>query len=195
MQYSRRGFLKIGTGGAVAMVFGGLGVSLSPAMSYAQDIKLKWTKLSTSVCCYCAVGCGLLVSTGLEGHPGGAGKVVNVEGNPDHPVNEGSLCAKGASTFQLAVNSARPPKPLYRAPGASQWKEVEWGWALEEIAKRVKKTRDATFTEKNAAGQTVNRTEAIASLGSAALDNEECWALQAMQRALGLVYIEHQARL
>ncbi len=115
--------------------------------------------------------------------------------HPDHPINEGSLCAKGASTFQLASNKDRPKKPLYRAPGATEWKEVEWSWALPEIAKRVKATRDATFTRKNAAGQAVNRTEAIVSLGSAALDNEECWALQAMQRALGLVHIEHQARL
>ena len=177
------------------MAFGGLGISLTPVAAAAQDAKLKWTRQTTSVCCYCAVGCGLLVSTSAEGHPDGPGKAINVEGNPDHPINEGSLCAKGASTFQLASNKDRPQKPLYRAPGATEWKEVEWSWALPEIARRVKATRDATFTEKNAAGQVVNRTEAIASLGSAALDNEECWALQAMQRALGLVYIEHQARL
>ena len=191
MQFSRRGFLKLGAGATASVAFGGLGISLTPVAAAAQDAKLKWTRQTTSVCCYCAVGCGLLVSTSAEGHPDGPGKAINVEGNPDHPINEGSLCAKGASTFQLASNKDRPQKPLYRAPGATEWKEVEWSWALPEIAKRVK----ATFTEKNAAGQVVNRTEAIASLGSAALDNEECWALQAMQRALGLVYIEHQARL
>ena len=152
MQFSRRGFLKLGAGATASVAFGGLGISLTPVAAAAQDAKLKW-------------------------------------------INEGSLCAKGASTFQLASNKDRPQKPLYRAPGATKWKEVEWSWALPEIARRVKATRDATFTEKNAAGQVVNRTEAIASLGSAALDNEECWALQAMQRALGLVYIEHQARL
>ena len=195
MQFSRRGFIKLGAGATAALAFSGLGVSLTPVTAAAQDAKLKWTKQTTSVCCYCAVGCGLLVSTSAEGHPDGPGKAINVEGNPDHPINEGSLCAKGASTFQLASNKDRPKKPLYRAPGATEWKEVEWSWALPEIAKRVKATRDATFTEKNAAGQVVNRTEAIASLGSAALDNEDCWALQAMQRALGLVYIEHQARL
>ena len=195
MQFSRRGFLKLGAGATASVAFGGLGISLTPVAAAAQDAKLKWTRQTTSVCCYCAVGCGLLVSTSAEGHPDGPGKAINVEGNPDHPINEGSLCAKGASTFQLASNKDRPQKPLYRAPGATEWKEVEWSWALPEIAKRVRATRDATFTEKNAAGQVVNRTEAIASLGSAALDNEECWALQAMQRALGLVYIEHQARL
>lgn len=195
MDISRRGFIKLGAGAAAVTAFSGLGISLTPISARAAEAKLQWTKQTTSVCCYCAVGCGLLVSTSADGHPKGPGKIINVEGNPDHPISEGSLCAKGASTFQLADNALRPAKPLYRAPGAAEWKEVEWSWALPEIAKRIKATRDASFTEKNSAGQTVNRTETIASLGSAALDNEECWALQAMQRALGLVYIEHQARL
>ena len=130
MQFSRRGFLKLGTGATASVAFGGLGISLTPVAAAAQDAKLKWTRQTTSVCCYCAVGCGLLVSTSAEGHPDGPGKAINVEGNPDHPINEGSLCAKGASTFQLASNKDRPQKPLYRAPGATDWKEVEWSWAL-----------------------------------------------------------------
>jgi len=121
--------------------------------------------------------------------------VVNVEGDPDHPINEGTLCPKGASLYQMANNEKRLRKPLYRAPGATELKEVEWDWAATEIAKRIKKTRDATFAEKNAAGQIVNRTTAVASVGSAALDNEECWLYQAMLRSLGVVYIEHQARI
>ena len=195
MDVTRRGFIKLSAGATLCTAFGGLGFSLAPAAAHAAEAKLQWTKQTTSVCCYCAVGCGLIVNTSEAQHPGGAGRAVNVEGNPDHPINEGSLCAKGASTMQLADNPDRPKKPLYRAPGADKWQEVEWDWALEQIAQRVKATRDASFAEKNAAGQVVNRTEAIASLGSAALDNEECWALQAMQRSLGLVYIEHQARL
>ena len=195
MQFSRRGFIKLGAGATAALAFSGLGVSLTPVTAAAQDAKLKWTKQTTSVCCYCAVGCGLLVSTSAEGHPDGPGKAINVEGNPDHPINEGSLCAKGASTFHLASNKDRPKKPLYRAPGATEWKEVEWEWAMEEIAKRVKESRDKSFTEKNDKGQLVNRTEAMASFGSAAMDNEECWAYQSILRSLGLVYIEHQARL
>ena len=123
------------------------------------------------------------------------GRAINVEGDPDHPINEGSLCPKGASTWQLTVNDQRPKKPLYRAPHATEWKEVEWEWAMEEIAKRVKESRDKSFTEKNDKGQLVNRTEAMASFGSAAMDNEECWAYQSILRSLGLVYIEHQARL
>ena len=195
MSITRRGFLKLGIGATLAGAVSGLGFSLKDAVAKASEFKLKWTKQTTSVCCYCAVGCGLIVSTSTSENPLGAGRAVNVEGDPDHPINEGSLCPKGASIWQLTANDQRPKKPLYRAPKASEWKEVEWDWALSEIAKRVKASRDASFAERNAAGQIVNRTEAIASFGSAALDNEECWAYQAILRSLGLVFIEHQARL
>ena len=123
------------------------------------------------------------------------GKVINVEGDPEHPINRGTLCSKGAALTQIAHNATRVTKPMYRAPGSDRWKEVEWEWALDEIAERIKKTRDATFTEQNAKGQTVNRCNGIAHVGSAALDNEECYILQKWLRSLGLVYIEHQARI
>jgi formate dehydrogenase major subunit len=139
------------------------------------------------------------------------GKVVNVEGDPDSPINEGSLCPKGASLFQMANNETRLTKPLYRAPGALEWKEVEWEWALDEIARKVKDTRDKTFKsmakstvkEKKPDGTevdvekdfVVNRTEGIAHVGSAAMDNEECYLMQKLVRSWGLVYIEHQARI
>ena len=136
MQFSRRGFIKLGAGATAALAFSGLGVSLTPVTAAAQDAKLKWTKQTTSVCCYCAVGCGLLVSTSAEGHPDGPGKAINVEGNPDHPINEGSLCAKGASTFQLASNKDRPKKPLYRAPGAMERSGMELGSAGDRQARQ-----------------------------------------------------------
>jgi len=196
MEESRRSFLKAGAGAIVASAFGGLGFSLAPVRAYAETSKLQWTKQTTTICCYCAVGCGLIVSTGDKARdPKANGRAVNVEGDPDHPINEGGLCAKGASLWQISENDQRPKKPLYRAPNSTEWKEVSWDWALDEIAARIKKTRDASFMQKNAAGEVVNRTEAMASFGSAALDNEECWALQSMMRSLGLVYIEHQARL
>ncbi len=193
MTVTRRGFLKCGIGAALAGAVSGLGFSLRNAVAKAAEFKLKWTKQTSSVCCYCAVGCGLIVST--EDAPGSAHRAVNVEGDPDHPINEGSLCAKGASMWQLTVNKARPPKPLYRKPHATEWQEVEWDFALNRIARLVKDTRDATFQQKNAKGEMVNRTEAMASFGSAAFDNEECWAYQAFVRSLGLVMVEHQARL
>ena len=191
MNVNRRDFLKItGTSAAGAAILG-LGLNLKPIQSHAQSLKINHCKETTSICCYCAVGCGLICSTGRAG----AGKIINIEGDPDHPVNEGALCAKGAGLSQLANNDSRITAPMYRSPYSNRWRKVSWEWALSNIAKRVKKSRDASFEHKNNKGQVVNRTMGIASVGSAALDNEECWLIQALMRSLGLVYIEHQARI
>lgn len=185
MDVSRRGFLKIS--GAVLSA-SGLGVSLKPVSAYAQPLKIKYARETTTICPYCSVGCSIIVSTRN-------GKVVNTEGDPDSPINQGSLCSKGGSIYQMAVNKNRLTKPLYRAPYATEWKEVDWEWALDRIAAQIKKSRDASFQVRNGRGQIVNRTEGIASVGSAAMDNEECFLYQKFLRALGLVYIEHQARI
>ncbi len=185
MDVSRRGFLKIS--GAVLSA-SGLGVSLKPVSAYAQPLKIKYARETTTICPYCSVGCSIIVSTRN-------GKVVNTEGDPDSPINQGSLCSKGGSIYQMAVNKNRLTKPLYRAPYAAEWKEVDWEWALDRIAAQIKKSRDASFQVRNGRGQIVNRTEGIASVGSAAMDNEECFLYQKFLRALGLVYIEHQARI
>jgi len=193
MHTNRRNFLKLSATAAVATAFGGLGIGCSPKsqmVDRAAALDPKWSKQTTTICCYCAVGCGLVVNTSLK-----TMKAINVEGDPDHPVNEGALCAKGASIWQLAENDRRPDSVLYRAPYSKKFEKISLHKALGMIAERVKKTRDKNWTEKNAKGQVVNRTDAIASLGSAALDNEECWAYQTMLRSLGLVYIEHQARI
>jgi formate dehydrogenase major subunit len=191
MQITRRDFMKISGAAVGGLALGGLGFNLSPVKAYAQTLRIRWAKETTTICPYCAVGCGIIVHTARDG----SGKVLNTEGDPDHPINQGTLCAKGAALYQLIVNEDRITKPLYRAPYSDKWKEVSWDVALTEIAKRVKRSRDASFTKRNAQGQLVNRTNGIAHVGSAALDNEECWPLQAMMRALGLVYIEHQARI
>ena len=191
MNFTRRGFLKITGASAAGVAALGLGLDLKPIKSYAQTLKIRFAKETTSICCYCAVGCGVIVHTGKAG----AGKIINIEGDPDHPINEGALCSKGAALSQLANNESRLKTPLYRKPYSSEWMEISWDQAYWMIAKRVKKSRDASFIRKNAKGQVVNRTNGIAEVGSAALDNEECWLIQAMMRALGLVYIEHQARI
>jgi formate dehydrogenase major subunit len=191
MNVSRREFIQITGATAAGLAVSGLGLDLKPVKSHAQMLKTKYAKETTTICCYCAVGCGAIVHTGKSG----AGKIINIEGDPDHPINEGSLCAKGAALSQLVNNENRITTPLYRKPYSNQWMEVSWEQALLMIAKRIKKSRDASFTHKNAKGQVVNRTNGIAEVGSAALDNEECWAIQAMMRALGLVYVEHQARI
>jgi formate dehydrogenase major subunit len=146
-----------------------------------------------TICPFCAVGCGAIVAAQ-------DGRVLNVEGDPDHPINLGSLCSKGMALAQLNTlngepNPRRLQKVKYRAPGASEWEEKPWDWALDQMARRIKDTRDANFIETDAEGRTVNRLEAIASLGGAALDNEECSLIVKAMRALGLVFIEHQARI
>ncbi len=185
MEITRRDFLKISGSTALA---GPMGALASPGRVRAQPSKLVYTKETTTICPYCAVGCGIIVQTR-------DGRVVNTEGDPDHPINEGALCPKGGSLSQISDNPGRLTKPLYRAPFVREWKEVSWDWAFDKIAENIKKTRDASFMLKNAKGETVNRTDAIASVGSAALDNEECYLYQKFLRGLGLVYIEHQARI
>jgi len=194
MTVTRREFLVISGVVGAGLALSSLGVDVGPVKAYAADLKIdkmKTAKQTTTICPYCAVGCGIICSTDVK-----AKKIINTEGDPDHPINEGALCAKGAALFQTTDNNPnRSKKVLYRAPNSDKWQEKSWDWAINEIAKKVKATRDANFIEKNEKGETVNRVEAIAHVGSAALDNEELWPLQAMMRSLGLVYIEHQARI
>ncbi len=190
MGITRRDFLKWTGGATLAGAAMGLGLDLRPLRSYAAGLPIKEAKQTYTICPYCAVGCGQIVFTDKA-----TGKIINTEGDPDHPINEGALCAKGAALYQLAVNPARVTSVLYRAPYSDKWETRSWDWALDRIAANVKRDRDAAFVTKNAKGVTVNRTEAIAHVGSAALDNEECWILQTIMRGLGLVYIEHQARI
>jgi formate dehydrogenase major subunit len=203
MDVSRRDFLKLSGGTAVA---GAIGAGISPqdASAAEKELRIKGAKETKTVCPYCSVGCGILAYTK-------DGKLIDAEGDPDHPISEGTLCSKGASLYQVVNNPTRLTKPMYRAAGAADWKEVEWSWALDEIARKIKDTRDRTFKvkskskvkEKMPDGReqevekefVVNRTDAIAHVGSAALDNEECYMLQKLLRSWGLVYIEHQARI
>jgi formate dehydrogenase major subunit len=191
MKLNRRDFMKISGVTAAGIAVSGLGFDLKPVKAHASLLKTQYAKETTTICCYCAVGCGAIVHTSQRGD----GRVINIEGDPDHVINKGSLCSKGSSLKQLAENDRRLTDPMYRAPFSDKWEKVSWDWALSTIAERVKKTRDNSFEKINAAKQVVNRTTQIASIGSAAMDNEECWIYQALMRSLGLVYIEHQARI
>jgi len=135
MTVSRRDFMKI-SGSTVLL--GSLGIEMNPAEAHAKELRTKDAKETKTICPFCSVGCGIIAYSK-------DGKVVNTEGDPDHPINEGTLCSKGASLYQIVNNPLRLTKPKYRARGATEWKEVEWDWALDEIAKRVKNTRDRTF--------------------------------------------------
>lgn len=204
---SRRDFLKflgLGTAGTALLE----GASAIPALaSTAEDklptfdlgpLKIKKAKETASVCAFCGCGCGLIVYS--EGD-----KIIHIEGDPDNPNNEGSMCCKGialgdANTIvdkkhKRVLNNQRITEVLYRAPGSNKWEKKDWDWALTEIAKRVKKTRDETFEEKDENGVTVNRTQAICHIGSASCDNEENYLFQKMQRAIGVINIDHHARL
>jgi formate dehydrogenase major subunit len=189
MAITRRQFLKWSGSCGIAAAALGLGIDLRPVRCYAEELEILKARETTTICPYCAVGCGIIVHTKKNG------RLLNTEGDPDHPINEGALCAKGSALYQMTENKSRIDRVRYRAPGSDDWEEVEWDWAIDKIARNVKASRDASFVEKNDKGQTVNRTTAIAHVGSAALDNEECWLLQAVMRSMGLVYIEHQARI
>jgi formate dehydrogenase major subunit len=186
MDQTRRDFLKLtGVGAAATML------PLDAAARSTEKLDLPAHKAvgrTTTICPYCAVGCGMLV--GVED-----GRVVNIEGDPEHPINQGALCSKGSTLSQLVNSPRRITKPAYRAPGADSWQEVEWDWALDQIAQRIKRDRDAGWIERDEQGRVVRRTERLASVGSAALDNEECSLLIKALRSMGLVYVEHQARI
>ncbi len=191
MNVTRRKFIQISGATATGLAVASLGFNLKPAKAHASMLKTKYARETTTICCYCAVGCGAIVHTSRKGD----GRVMNIEGDPDHVINRGALCSKGSALSQLTENKNRLTEPMYRAPYSKEWEKVSWDWALDQIAERTKKTRDADFTKTNSKGQVVNRTTTIASVGSAAIDNEECWIYQGLLRALGLVYIEHQARI
>ena len=191
MELSRREFLKLSGAGASGMaVLGLMKPQIGRAGALPTEIPLhKKIGETTTICPYCGVGCGFVVASEN-------GVLVNIEGDPEHPINQGGACAKGGAQFQLSAhNPRRLGRPRYRAPGASEWEEKPWDWAIGEIAQRIKNTRDSNWVEKDKDGYTVNRTEGIASLGGASLDNEECYLISKLMRALGLVYLEHQARI
>ena len=205
MELSRRSFFKAGAAGALASSLAYELTSQSTALAQdvdPADFKLVGTKESTNICCYCAGGCGSLLSTRN-------GELVNLEGDPDHPINEGGLCPKGATMAQLRnvvdpetreviKNPVRTTKPMVRRPGATEWEEISWEDAITEIARKVKDTRDAGFVEKETVdGEelVVNRCESIASLGGSQENSEEEYLILKMMRQLGIVAIDNQARV
>jgi len=188
MEVGRRQALKVlATGGASAA----LGTLLPVLPSRAAEMRLAGAKEFTTVCNFCSCGCGMV------GHVID-GKLVNLEGDPDHVVNEGALCAKGAAALATHDSKQRLTTPKYRAPGSDHWEDITWDEALDKLAKKIKATRDATWvaTEKDGDKEyPVNRTDAIALLGGAQNTNEECYLWNKLGRLLGTNFVEHQARL
>ena len=154
----------------------------------AKTSRLRGATVTDGVCPYCAVGCGQLIYTK-------GGKIIDIEGNPESPINRGTLCPKGAATFQLVTGSHRLHHVLYRRPFGTGWESIPLAQAMEMVAQRVKSTREATWEEKDAQGRGVQRTLGIAHLGGATLDNEENYLLKKLYTALGVVQVENQARI
>ena len=190
MELSRRDFLKL-SGTATAgglLIYKALDVGAVSADSPMTLDLHKPIGEGYTICPYDGSGCGFLVASE-------DGKVVNIEGDPEHPINRGAGCAKGSSIRQIAAdNPRRLTTPKYRRPGGADWEDISWDEALGKIAQNIKTTRDANWIAADD-GYIANRTEAIANLGGAALDNEECYLLSKMMRGLGVVYLEHQARI
>jgi formate dehydrogenase major subunit len=191
MEISRRDLLRLSVAGGAGTALGGLiasGVDLAPVTLQAQQLRIKDAKVTPSVCPFCSVGCATLVHT-VDG------QIVNIEGDPRSPHNEGTLCPKGAATFQLHINPNRPTKVLHRAPGATDWEVWDLNRAMDRVAELVKKTRDETFVERLSNGKLVNATTSIFSLGGATLDIEWNHIQQKLMRGLGIIAIENQARI
>jgi formate dehydrogenase major subunit len=188
MGISRRTFLKGLGGGLTALSLSEVIFSRQGWAGFVHPAKTEGATKTTSICPFCGVGCGLVAYTAN-------GKLVAVEGDPEHPINQGTLCSKGQAVFEVVTSPLRLNKVQYRAPGSDRWEEKPLDWAIKTVAQRIKETRDAAFISKAPSGVPVNRAEALASIGGAALNNEECYLISKLARALGIVYLEHQARL
>jgi formate dehydrogenase major subunit len=193
VEVTRRQFLQLGAAGVGVLDVSALGFDLALATRVKQDLRIEGATVSHTVCPYCAVGCALLAYTKKSAD--GKVELLQIEGDPDSPVNEGRLCPKGASALQLAVSRRRVPSPLYREPGAAEWKQVSWDFALDKLAQNIKASRDRTFVTVDADGNLVNRCEGIAFAGGAAFSSEEGYLATKLMRGLGLVYLEQQARV
>jgi len=192
MGLSRREFFKVGTGSAAALL---LGFDARPVLAQAKELKITRTTETRSTCPYCSVSCGVIIHTLGDKAKNVTPQVVHVEGDPDHPINRGTLCPKGASLYGEILNKRRLTKPQVRRPGSTKWEDISWQSAIDEITHHIKKTRDETFIEKDANGKTVNRCEGIGFNGGCTDTNEFNYLVVKTMRSLGVCYLENQARV
>ncbi|HEX3104555.1 MAG TPA: twin-arginine translocation signal domain-containing protein [Terriglobales bacterium] len=194
MDATRRDFLKVTSlGGLAASVFGGF--DLAPAYAQLRSLKIARATETRSTCPYCAVACGVIIYTSGDKAKNVTPQVVHVEGDPDHPVNRGTLCPKGASLEQEISNPRRLTRPQVRRPGGTDWQDISWDDAINEIGGWVKKSRDETFVTKDAQGRIVNRCEGVAFIGGCTDTNEMNYLIVKSMRSMGVCYIENQARV
>lgn len=193
MAISRRTFIKTGVVGGVGI--SAYGFDLTTVQAQTQALKISRTSETRSTCPYCSVSCGVIIHTLGDKAKNASPQVVHVEGDPDHPINRGTLCPKGSSLQQDILNERRLTKPQVRRPGSVRWEDISWDDAISEIGRLVKKTRDDSFVEKDSQGRTVNRCEGIAFTGGCTDTNEFNYLAVKTMRSMGVCYIENQARL
>ena len=193
MDVSRRIFIKTSVAGGAAV--SAFGFDVKPVYAQTQALKIARTSETRSTCPYCSVSCGVIIHTLGDKAKNAAPQVVHVEGDPDHPINRGTLCPKGASLEQDILNERRLTRPQVRRPGSDRWEDISWDDAINEVARLIKKTRDETFIEKDQSGRTVNRCEGIAWAGGCTDTNELNYLAVKSMRSLGVCYFETQARV
>ncbi len=193
MALSRRSFLKVSAAGGLGI--SALGFDLKPAYAASRQLKIRNAKEYKTVCPYCAVGCGTIAYVHGSGGLNTVNTIVHVEGDPDNPINGGTLCPKGASQMGLAISPRLRKSPMLREAGATEWREVDWDFAMDWFARKFKDSRDNTFVERDEQGRTVNRCEGISWVGSATVANEDAYLITKTMRGMGLIYIDHQARI
>src|SRR5580692_10264487 len=193
MEFSRRTFLKSSLVGGVGL--SALGFDLAPVYAQTSSLKIARASETRSTCPYCSVSCGVIIYTIGDKAKNVTPQAIHVEGDPDHPINRGTLCPKGSSLQQDIVNERRLLKPQVRRPGSDHWEDISWDAAIDEIGRLAKKTRDDTFLEKDAQGRTVNRCEGMAFTGGCTDTNEFNYLVVKSMRSLGVCYLENQARV
>ena len=193
MALSRRAFPQSSLSAGAALT--AFGFDVAPLAAQARTLKIARTSETRSTCPYCSVSCGVIIHTLGDRAKNAIPQVVHVEGDPDHPINRGSLCPKGASLEQEIVNPRRLRKPQVRRPGSTEWQDIAWDQAIDEIARWVKTTRDATFLASDQRSRRVNRCEGIAFTGGCTDTNEFNYLVVKTMRSLGVCYLENQARV
>jgi len=197
MTLSRRGFIQLTGAGLAASSLGALGfASAGPALAAAvRPFKLEHATETRNTCTYCSVACGILIYSLGDRAKNATSDIIHIEGDPDHPVNRGTLCPKGAALLDIVHAPTRLKTPKYRAPGAAEFKEVSWDFALDRIARLMKQDRDAHFIAKNAAGTTVNRWLSTGMLAASAASSETAYLTWKVARSFGMLVFDNQARV
>lgn len=197
MELSRRGFIKLTTAGLAASSLGVLGFGFA-ADALAADVrpfKLAAATETRNTCTYCSVACGILIYSLGDRAKNARSDIIHIEGDPDHPVNRGTLCPKGSGLLDIVHAPTRLQFPRYRAPGSNEFKRVSWDFALDRIARLMKQDRDAHFIARNAAGTTVNRWISTGMLAASASSTETSYLTWKVARSFGMLVFDNQARV